>query len=162
MFSIKKLRLGLQNISKRVINKLSNLKGNRQDIAKGFATGVAVSFTPFVGFHMLISLIVATLLKQNKIAATLGTIFGNPWTFPLIWYLTLHLGVFLLGGRFDMPVNFKEFFDDLYHSIISLDIDMFIRDILPILIPMLIGSIPCFVVAWFATYHLIYKVLKRR
>ena len=63
------------------MRKLDSLKGTPREIANGFATGVAMSFTPFVGFHLLLSLAVARLAGQNGIAAALGTIAGNPWTF---------------------------------------------------------------------------------
>ena len=96
MSLITKAGLELQKIYQKTVRKLDSLKGTPQSIAKGFATGVAMSFTPFVGFHILLSLMVAKVTKQNGIAATLGTIAGNPWTFPLIWYTTLHTGHFYL------------------------------------------------------------------
>ena len=161
MFFIKDLGLELQKIYQKIIKKLLAIKGNPKSIAKGFATGVAMSFTPFVGFHILLSLIITTLTKQNKIASTLGTIAGNPWTFPFIWYLTLHLGIIILDENINIAsIDFKIFFSKLYHAVISLDFDLFISDILPIFIPMLIGSIPCYIVVWIVVYHLIYKVLK--
>ena len=91
----------------KILKKLNSLKGKPQDISKGFATGVAMSFTPFVGFHILLSLFVAKIFKQNGTAATLGTIFGNPWTFPFIWYLTLHTGYLIVPQK--IILNSKDF-----------------------------------------------------
>ncbi len=163
MSLIKKVGLGLQRIYQTTISKLDSLKGTPQSIAKGFATGVAMSFTPFVGFHILISLIVAKITKQNGIAATLGTIAGNPWTFPLIWYITLHTGHFLLGNTAPhLPVNFKLLFSELFYSVITLDFSAFLSDIWPVFYPMLIGCIPFYIAIWFICSHLVYRVISQQ
>ncbi|MCM1323458.1 MAG: DUF2062 domain-containing protein [Acetobacter sp.] len=163
MSLLKKMGLGLQRIYQKTISKLDSLKGTPQSIAKGFATGVAMSFTPFVGFHILLSLIVAKITKQNGIAATLGTIAGNPWTFPFIWYATLHLGHFLLGTDApEIPINFKIFFSKLFHAVITLDFNAFLNDILPVFIPMLIGCIPFYIVVWLLCSRLIIRVLNKK
>jgi len=160
MSLLKKTGLKLYKIYQATIRKLKGLKGSDKSIAKGFATGAAISFTPFVGFHILLSLIITKITKENSIAATLGTIVGNPWTFPFIWYLTLHLGHFMLGANTThIPVDFKEFFKKLFHAIISLDFNLFISDIWPIFLPMLIGCIPCYIIVWMLTTKLIEKAL---
>lgn len=162
MSLIKKMGRELLKIYQKTIEKLDSLKGNPQSIAKGFATGVAMSFTPFVGFHILLSLIVAKITKQNGIAATLGTIAGNPWTFPFIWYATLHVGHFILGrGAPVVSVNFKVLFSELFHAVITLDFSAFLSDIWPIVFPMLVGCIPFYIVVWFLCSHLILKVLNK-
>ena len=154
------LGLKLFNIYQKIIQKLKGLKGSNTSIAKGFATGVAVSFTPFVGFHILISLIITKLTKENSISATLGTIAGNPWTFPFIWYLTLHLGCFILGADAPiLPLDFKIFFKKLFRAVISLDFNLFISDIWPIFLPMLVGCIPCYIIVWFITTKLVERAL---
>ncbi len=162
MSPLKKMGLELQEIYQRTISKLNSLKGTPQSIAKGFATGVAMSFTPFVGFHILLSLIISKITKQNGIAATLGTIAGNPWTFPAIWLATLHTGHFLLGRDAPaMPVNFKTLFAELFHTVITLDFSAFISDIWPIFFPRLVGSIPFYIIVWFLCSHLVLRVLNQ-
>ncbi|MBO5038490.1 MAG: DUF2062 domain-containing protein [Alphaproteobacteria bacterium] len=160
MSLLSKIGLGLKNIYNKTLNKLSALKGTPQSIAKGFATGAAMSFTPFVGFHLVLSLIVAKLTKQNGVAAALGTIVGNPWTFPFIWYLTLHTGHFMLGSEAPkLPVNFKTLFSELFHAVIKLDFNAFINDIWPVYYPMLIGCIPFYIGVWWSLSYLIKRVL---
>lgn len=162
MFLIRKMGLELQKIYQKTIEKLDSLKGSPKSIAKGFATGVAMSFTPFVGFHMLLSLLVAKVARQNGIAAALGTIAGNPWTFPIIWYMTLHTGHFLLGSDAPkLPVNFKVLFDELFHTVITLDFSAFLSDIWPVFLPMLVGCIPFYIVVWLLCSHLIGRVLSQ-
>ena len=43
-------------------------------------------------------------MRGNLIAATVGTIIGNPWTFPIIFYIDFKLGSYLLN-----VTNIEEF-----------------------------------------------------
>ena len=65
----------------------------------GAAVGVFVSFTPFLGFHLLITFALAWLLGANMIAGAIATSIGNPLTFPFIWASTYQVGHFDPGGR---------------------------------------------------------------
>lgn len=163
MSLILNLGLKLQKIYKNILNKLNSIKGSKKSVSKGFATGVAMSFTPFVGFHILLSLIVAKITKQNSIAATLGTIAGNPWTFPFIWYLVLHTGNFILRRTyFPKPDELKVFFSKLFHAIINLDFNLFLNDIWPIFLPMLIGCIPYYVLVWLFVSKVVFKAISSK
>ena len=65
MSLIKKMGLGLKKIYQKNLSKLDTLKGNPKSISKGFATGVAISFTPFVGFHLLLSLFITKITNKT-------------------------------------------------------------------------------------------------
>lgn len=161
MSLIKRVGLYLKKFNQRIFSKLKVLRGTPESIAKGFTTGIAVSFTPFVGFHILIALLIAKLSKQNGVAAALGTIIGNPWTFPLIWYATWHTGIFLLGQ--DAPedtIHFEAIFKELCHAVIMLDFNLFLRDIWPVIFPMLVGCIPFCIGIWCFTPRFIIHILK--
>lgn len=163
MSLIKKMGLELHKIYKKTILKLNTLKGTPESISKGFATGVAMSFTPFVGFHLILSLMVTKITKQNGTASALGTIAGNPWTFPFIWYSTLHVGYWILGKDAPEQVhNFKILFSKLFHAVISLDFDCFLSDIWPEFYPMLIGCIPFYIVVWLVVSNMTIRVLRRK
>jgi len=160
MSIIHQMGYGLQKFYNSILRKLDTLKGNPQSIAKGFATGAAVSFTPFVGFHALLAIIIAKIVKQNAMAAVLGTILGNPWTFPLIWYADLHCGKFLLQNETTSEqIDFITLFKELFQSVIMLDFDKFFSDIYPIFFPMFIGCIPFCVATWIILSKLITKTL---
>lgn len=65
-------------------------------VAAAIALGVALGFSPFLGFHLLLALGLATILKLNRLDAALGTFVGNPWTFPPVFALGYRLGRVLL------------------------------------------------------------------
>lgn len=163
MSLIKRTGLGLQKIYQKTLSKLNSLKGTPESIAKGVATGVAVSFTPFVGFHLLIVLAITKIAKENGMAGILGTVAGNPWTFPFIWYATLKTGHFLLQSEAPkLPPNFTKLFKELFHAVITLDFNAFLSDIWPVFLPMLVGCIPFYIITWIAVSRLTMCVLSEK
>jgi uncharacterized protein (DUF2062 family) len=54
--------------------------------------------TPFLGFHIVLAVVLAILLKGNKFMALLGTSIGNPFTFSFIFMLDYKVGRWILGG----------------------------------------------------------------
>ena len=143
--------MGLK-IKKRLINwlvKIGNLSGSPRSIANGLATGVSVSFTPFVGFHLIITMTISKLYHQNGVAAAIGTIAGNPFTFPFIWYATYQTGTFILqqDSKY-IQIDFANLFKKTFNALIELDFNTFLGDIWPILYPMIIGCIPFVIISW--------------
>ena len=81
------------------------LSGSPYSIAAGFACGVAVSFTPLIGFHFVGAALLAWLIGGNVIASAIGTAIGNPWTFPVIWFWILNLGRWIIGDFSNLDAN---------------------------------------------------------
>src|SRR5262245_21088221 len=65
-------------------------------VAAAIALGVALGLSPFLGFHLLLAIGLATVFRLNRIDAALGTLVGNPWTFPPVFALGYRLGRALL------------------------------------------------------------------
>ena len=63
---------------------IKRIKGSPQALSLGLATGVAISFTPFIGLHALLAMFISWVIGGSMAAALIGTLFGNPWTFPII------------------------------------------------------------------------------
>ena len=80
-------RKGFSRLYSYLVQRILRMPGSAYSLASGFACGVAVSFTPLVGFHLLLACGLAYFIRGNLATALLGTIFGNPWTFPLIFCL---------------------------------------------------------------------------
>lgn len=146
---------------RNLLQRLYKLKGTPYAIAAGAACGVAISFTPFVGFHMVLAALTAWLVRGSILASALGTIIGNPWTFPFIWLAVLYTGRVFLGAETGMTprVDFETFFEKSFHALMNFDFDLFFQDIWPILWPMMIGCIPYYLVSWAVTYYLVRKAL---
>jgi len=84
-----------------VRHRIRRLPDDPRRIARGVAAGVFSSFTPFFGLHVAAGVVVAWIVRGNVLAALLGTLFGNPLTFPLIAVVSMKLGHRILGTRFD-------------------------------------------------------------
>jgi uncharacterized protein (DUF2062 family) len=95
--------MGWRRLGLYLLKRLTRLSGTPQGIACGFACGAAISFTPFIGLHIALSMLLAWLLRGNLIAAAVGTVVGNPWTFPFIWLATYKVGQMLLGSAEAAP-----------------------------------------------------------
>ena len=78
-------------------HRLRRIPDSPTRIARGVAFGVFTSFSPFFGFHIILALLLAKVLRGNLIAALAGTAIGNPLTFPFIIGGALKLGTFILG-----------------------------------------------------------------
>lgn len=119
--------------------KIFRIRDLPESIAIGLAWGAAVSFTPLLGFHILICFIGTFLMRGNLLAAAAGTIVGNPWTFPIIYFIGFEIGTLF----YEPDIDFFE-----------LKISFFLRNFEQLFIPTLIGSVPLAVIAWFLTYKI--------
>ena len=75
-------------------HRLVRLKDTTHSLALGLSFGVAVSFTPTPGTHILQAAGFAWLFRSNVLASFIGTLFGNPWTIPLMWWASYEVGEF--------------------------------------------------------------------
>ena len=142
--------------------KILSIKAGNYEIAAGLACGVAVSFSPFVGFHIIIASFCAFCLRANIAAAALGTIFGNPWTFPFIWSAVFYCGETFLGLEHKgQGADFTEIKKKIKEMIYHLDFSGFFSDIWPILYPMMIGCVPFCLLSWIIAYIIARKLLKK-
>ena len=118
--------------------KLIRVKDSKDKLALGFSCGSMVSFTPFIGFHFLLAVFFAYLLRGNIVASLIGTFVGNPFTFPFIWIFIYKVGnvFFKNDNNFSLEFTFQSLFDKGYD----------------ILIPMLIGSLIVSIPVWFISY----------
>lgn len=123
-----------------VAHRLRRLPGTPYRIAAGFASGAAISFTPFIGLHFVLAAVLALVLRGNLLAAAIGTIVGNPWTFPFIWLWIYSLGTWLIGG------------DDLTALPQSLSFGYIFENPLRVLLPMTVGGVPTAICAWFVFF----------
>lgn len=143
---------GWLRAAKYVWHRLARLQDSPHGIAAGVASGVAISFTPFVGFHLIGAMGVALATRGNVIAAWIGTLIGNPWTFPLIWVIIHRLGTWMLGLA---PSTDAE----------KLSLELLIRRpgeaFGPLLLPMAVGGLPLALASWFATYWPVRRAIER-
>ena len=133
-------RRGFQRSTKYIAHRLRRLPGTPYRIAAGFASGAAVSFTPFLGLHFVMAALFALALRGSLVASAIGTVVGNPWTFPFIWAWLYSSGHWLLGNDVS---------DALPHN---LSIRYVFDNFWAVLWPMTVSGIPTSIAAWFAFF----------
>ncbi len=77
---------------RKYARKLLNLKGRPDAIAKGFAYGIFIGFTPTFGFQMALILAINALLKVNKLAGILAVQVSNVFTALPIYIFNYWVG----------------------------------------------------------------------
>jgi uncharacterized protein (DUF2062 family) len=127
--------------------KIFRIKDFPESVAIGLAWGAAVSFTPLLGFHLIICYSGTLLMRGNLIAATVGTIIGNPWTFPFFYYLAYKIGVLFVFE----PLDYYEF-----------NIQFLIDNFEDLFYPTLIGSAPLAILVWIITFKISKFYLDKR
>ena len=126
-------------------------------IALGFACGVYTSFTPFFGFHFVISAALAWVLRGNIFASAIGTFFGNPLTFPFIAGVSLELGGRIMSSPIQTDLSglsFHEMAVVIVQNIFELMIPYFVGGLIPGLI--------CAVISYFLIHPIVATYQKRR
>jgi len=76
-----------------------------ETVAASFAIGVAISFTPLFGLHWIIALLLAVILKLNKVDVLLGTLVVNPLTVPAVAAAAIPIGRLLMRARHEAIVH---------------------------------------------------------
>lgn len=65
--------------------------------ALAYAVGVFFGFSPFLGLHTVLGLVVAFTFNLNRVAVLLGVYSNLPWILPAYYTLATMLGATLLG-----------------------------------------------------------------
>jgi len=155
---------GFRRLFSYLFQRITRLPGTPASIASGFASGVAASFTPFLGLHFILAGALAMLFRGNVLASAIGTFFGNPWTFILIWLADYEIGLGIIhafGYGADLHVlsidelgvimrnvmRFLSFSGNIGWADIS-------RDIEQVFMPLLIGGTVLGAIAWVTSFLL--------
>lgn len=129
-------------------HRLGRIPSTPYSIAAGFASGAAISFTPLLGLHFLGGGLLALILRGNLMASAIGTVVGNPWTFPIIWAWTFSLGRWLLGEA-DMIETLPQ----------HISMNYIFDHPSQVLLPMMVGSLPTVLLIWFLCFFFVHRLV---
>jgi len=94
---------------KKAYYRFLKIRGNPREIALGFALGIMVGMTPFMGLHMAIAVPLAALFKWNKFSAALAVWISNPLTAPVVYGIAYYIGakVLFVENGYQLPNHFN-------------------------------------------------------
>lgn len=132
-------------------HRVLRIPHSTHDIALGMASGCVISWTPTFPFQILQCFIFCKIVRANFPAALLGTLFGNPWTFPILFTIAYHVGHFIfeltgLGDLLDILIG-----DTLLFKENGFGMEKF----LPTLVGGYVMAIVTFPVCYYAFFYLI-------
>jgi hypothetical protein len=135
-------------------HRVRRLPGTPESIALGLACGTAISFTPLIGAHFVLAVLIAWVLGGNLIASAIGTLVGNPWTFPAIWFGAYRLGRLIpgLSGADGVSPDFAALFSNMVKAILERDMARLAQDVWPIWAPTMAGGVPLALATFWVTF----------
>jgi uncharacterized protein (DUF2062 family) len=139
---------------RRWLDALLHIQDSPERTAAAFALGVFFGFSPFLGFHTILAIVVAFLLDYNRVAVLLGVYSNLPWFMAPYYAIATMVGSELTGKR--PPPEFRLqlgrlfelslFHEDFWHRLVVL--------MKPLLWPYTVGSMLCSLVLAAAAYQL--------
>jgi uncharacterized protein (DUF2062 family) len=87
--------------TRRWLDQLLHTHDTPKRTAAAFAVGVFFGFSPFLGLHTILGLVVAFALNLNRVAVLLGVYSNLPWILPAYYTLATMAGAAVL--RVDVP-----------------------------------------------------------
>jgi uncharacterized protein (DUF2062 family) len=78
--------------------KVARIDDTPRRTALAFALGVLIAFSPFLGAHLALALVLSFACRLSRAAMVLGTLVNNPWTLVIIYPPSLALGSLILGA----------------------------------------------------------------
>lgn len=176
IYNFIKIFFAFSRTKKYISLSIKRIKGTPQALSLGLATGIAISFTPFIGLHALLAIFISWVIGGSMAAALIGTLFGNPWTFPFIWYFTFEIGQFINYGflAYEEEFSFKVIKKEvstllaivkniiIFANIFELEENVAKLKLIPF---MVVGSIPLVFISWIFSYFsflIIFKSYKKK
>ncbi|MEM9468651.1 MAG: DUF2062 domain-containing protein [Pseudomonadota bacterium] len=103
-------QMGWKRSCTYIKHRAIRLNASNYAVAAGLAFGCSISFVPTLGFHILQCMLLCFLFRANYLASILGTIFGNPWTFPFLFFISYKVGIFFIEIMgLSLPLGSQEF-----------------------------------------------------
>ena len=93
----RKRRLSLRRRSLKLLLDLMGRQESPERVAAAVALGVGIGLSPFIGFHFLLAIVLASLFRLSRLDTVLGSLVGNPWTLPPFFAVGYRVGRALLG-----------------------------------------------------------------
>ena len=87
----------MRSALRRAYERFIRIRGDPKDICFGLALGIFLGISPIFGFQLILAVLIAALLKWNKIAAAMGTLISNPLTTPFIYPFAYFVGSTVMG-----------------------------------------------------------------
>ena len=114
---------------RRWLDSLLHVNDTPERTAGAFALGVFLGFSPFLGLHTIVAIVLAFFLNMNRVAVLLGVYSNLPWIIAPYYAFTTMLGAAILRTTprpdlqerlvdlFQISITTRAFWVDLVHLV---------------------------------------------
>jgi uncharacterized protein (DUF2062 family) len=125
--------------TRRWLDQLLHTHDTPKRTAVAYAVGVFFGFSPFLGLHTILGLVVAFAFNLNRVAVLLGVYSNLPWILPAYYTLATMLGATVL--RVDVPPGFLKDFREALTDASWGEFRSFVKTLTPFMWAYALGSI---------------------
>jgi uncharacterized protein len=135
---------------------LLHVEDSPSRVALAFAVGVFLAFSPLLGIHTLLAVVVAVAFRLSKPAIVVGVWTNNPWTIAPMYSAGTLVGCFVLGvspaslSEIEWSLHGRAFYESL------------VAGFRPLLMPFIVGNLLLGAVAAAASFVVLRFLLKQR
>jgi uncharacterized protein (DUF2062 family) len=123
---------------RRWLDQLLHTHDTPQRTACAYAVGVLFGFSPLLGLHTVLGLVVAFALNLNRVAVLLGIYSNLPWILPAYYTLVTMLGAALL--RVKVPTGLMQDLSSAFADASWADFRHLARSLTPLAWAFVLGS----------------------
>jgi uncharacterized protein (DUF2062 family) len=103
-----------KGLIRRWLDTLLHIHDTPERTAAAFALGVFLGFSPFLGFHTLLGVLLAFLFNLNRVAVLVGVYSNLPWIIAGYYAGTTMIAAAILDTR--LPPGFRERLGEMFQS----------------------------------------------
>ena len=144
------------------LSHLLHVDDTSERTAAAFALGVFFGFSPMLGLHTILAILVAFLLNLNRVAVLIGVYSNLPWFLAPYYAIATMVGAELTGRL--PPADFRAQLGHLF-ELSLLHTDFWRRLVVvmrPLLWPYAVGSMFCAMLLATAAYHVALAFVESR
>jgi uncharacterized protein (DUF2062 family) len=106
---------------KDLVKKLLHIDDTPERTALAYSIGIFLGFSPFLGFHTLMGLVIAFLFGLNRVAILLGVWTNTPWWIVPYYMMATWVGMWVTGFWIDWATLKRIFQFGMDQEFMSLD-----------------------------------------
>jgi len=135
---------------------LLHVEDSPSRVALAFAVGIFIAFSPLLGIHTALAIVVAIAFRLSKTAILVGAWTNNPWTIAPMYTAGTFLGCFVLGvsptslGEIDWSLSGRAFYASLASGL------------RPLVLPFVVGNLALGAAAAFVSFLALRFLLARQ
>jgi uncharacterized protein (DUF2062 family) len=145
---------------RHALDQLLHTHDTPRRTAGALAVGVFFGFSPFLGLHTILALIVAFSLRLNRVAVLIGVYSNLPWILAPYYVMATVIGAAILGVR--VPADLAGQLRQILSQPGLDELRVLGRELTPLFWSFMLGSTLGSCVLAFVSYHLSLAAIEAR